>query len=84
MSAIIIKVSIKKSGTYSFLFHIDDKSPAMKYADAKEVDILGTDLLRYLRCMYIASCCGNQCFKMISEEYLESKVGLKIAGIERK
>lgn len=56
----------------------------MKYADAKEVDILGTDLLRYLRCMYIASCCGNQCFKMISEEYLESKVGLKIAGIERK
>ena len=43
----------------------------MKYTNAEEVDILGIDLLRYLRCMYTASCCGNQCFKMISEEHLE-------------
>jgi hypothetical protein len=54
----------------------------MKYADAEEVDILGIDLLRCLRYIYIASCCRNQCFKMISVEYLESRVGLKIAGIE--
>ena len=53
----------------------------MKYADAKEVDILGIDLLRNLRCMYIASCRRNQCFKMISVEHLESKIGLKTAGI---
>lgn len=48
-SAIIVKVSTK-SETYSFLFHIDDESPAMKYTDAEEVDILGIDLLRYWRC----------------------------------
>ena len=53
----------------------------MKYADAEEVDILGIDLLRNLRCMYIASCRRNQCFKMISVEHLESKIGLKAAGI---
>ena len=54
----------------------------MKYTNAEEVDIPGINLLRYLRCMYSASCCRNQCLKMISEEHLESKVGLKITGIE--
>lgn len=54
----------------------------MMYADVEELDILGIDLLRCLRCRYSASC-GNQCLKMISVEHLESKMGLKIAGVER-
>ena len=74
--------SFNKKWTYSFLFHIDNESPAMKYTNAEEVDILGIDLLRYLRCMYTTSCCGNQCFKMISEEHLESNE-VKIPGVER-
>jgi hypothetical protein len=74
--------SLKKRWTYSFLFHVDDESPIMKYANAEKMDIPGIDLLRCLRCLYIASC-RNQCFKMISIKYLENKVRLEIFGIEK-
>lgn len=66
----------KKRKTYPLFFHVNDESPVMEYADAEEMNISGIDLLRRLWCMYISSC-GDQCFKMISEEHLERKGGVK-------